>query len=156
MKTKLLLNVALMIVTLGMTYPAFAGLSGTYQVVKDDCSSFLFSQVPTVEVRATALKFQVGVNFTYGSVDGSPVFHPAFDYTVGTKKVLCLTDDCYSVYQGGYSYDQNSFREVFFYAEHRNSTPAFKRDEVFSLNGNILRIVSNGKECLLKKVSNLE
>ena len=139
--------------TLFLGTSAFAaGMSGTYQVIQNDCAKYTLSEGQAVIVRATPKKLAVGVN--YVRLGGAVYFHPAFDFEVGTVRKSCI-GDCYHLQTGAYSSDELSFRETFQYARFHDSTPVPAGEILFELRGDELHINDGTNACLLKKLSSL-
>ncbi len=148
------LKLTLILTILCLVPSAFAGMSGTYEVLKTECDDFIFSQSKTAVVVADEANFKVGFLSNYSSPDGSMRLITAFDYKVGSRKSDCRLDECQDTVISGYSKDKNQFVHLFLQSETHTSTPILQKQVVFSLVERELSIVVDGKkECLFKELS---
>ena len=132
---------------------SFAGMSGTYRVIKSDCDdTSILSRVEPAVVQETDARLQVGVFHVYGPDDERRYFKAAFDFAVGAVREACL-GDCYYLKTGAYSPDRNNFKETTRFFDTFPAEPVDMADVNFTLNGDELQILNGTKECLLKKVT---
>jgi hypothetical protein len=140
-------------------------LSGTYQVLKGDCSTMgaplMVGEEETVQADASGFRVGTTLYTGDGGAGSKPYFSAAFSFPVGNERVNCL-GDCFLNYAGSYSSDGSQFKDVETAAETNTSTPVYAGEFDFALNNDTLEIdVTSGGQffpvpsttCVLKKIS---